>query len=72
MDKSGSKIYINEYGTKRYFNSKGYYHRLDGPAIEWLNGDKKWLILSKFLKEKEFNSWILRIKKFIWIQQKCI
>jgi len=42
MDKSDSKIYINKYGTKRYKNSKGYYHRLDGPAIEWLNGDKAW------------------------------
>jgi len=46
------------------------YHRLDGPAIE--DSNKYWFILDKFLKEKEFNSWIIRILKFIWIKQKCI
>jgi len=111
MNKSNSKIYINEDGTKVYTNLKEKYHRLNGPAIEWKNGDKEWweegkkhredgpaiewsngskfwyiegklhrtdglaaefangnkywYILDKLLKEKEFNSWINRIKAFI-------
>jgi hypothetical protein len=33
---------IHESGTKRWRNSKGEYHRTDGPAIEWVDGDKEW------------------------------
>jgi len=111
MDNSNSKIYIDDYGTKIYTNSKGQFHRLYGPAIELVNGDKKWYkegnlhrenapaieyatgnkcwykngqchrvdgparqysngykfwwILNITLKEKEFNSWVLRIQKCI-------
>jgi len=88
MDKSDSKMYINEFGTKVYRNSKGEYHRLDGPALEWVdgtkiwyqedklhrldgpaiektNGDKFWYILYKGLEQKEFNSWIFRIQKYM-------
>jgi len=42
MDTSNSKIYIDANGTKRYRNLKGYYHRMDGPAVEWPNGYKSW------------------------------
>jgi len=42
MGTSNSKMYIDNLGTKRYKNSKGDYHRLDGPAIEDPNGDKYW------------------------------
>jgi len=105
-----TKMYIDEYGNKEYFNLKrryhredgpaleyvdgekhwfkeGQWHRVDGPAVEWengtkiwykegllhrvdgpslkySNGSKYWNILDKDLKEKEFNSWILRIQKF--------
>jgi len=109
------KMYIDKFGNKEYKNSKGQYHRLDGPAlkytngdkwwykedklhrlygpaiectdgikewykewykegkchrvngpaIEYTNGEKYWWILDKDLKEKDFNSWISRIKKFI-------
>jgi len=85
------KMYIDKYGTKIYKNSKGEYHRLDGPAwehktrdkewykedlchrekgpaIEYANGDKVWCVKGKKLKEKEFNLWIQRIKKFIRIK----
>jgi len=118
MDKSDKeicmneiKMYIDENGTKKYRNSKGELHRLDGPAIEWKNGDKFWCKEGKFhredgpawdyingskfwykegvlhrlngpaveysseskswhilvleFEEKDFNSWINRIKKFI-------
>jgi len=42
MDTSNSKMYINKYGTKTYTNSKGQYHRIDGPAIEYVDGSKYW------------------------------
>jgi len=42
MDKSNSKIYIDKFKNKIYKNSKGLYHRLDGPAIECRNGSKEW------------------------------
>jgi len=42
MDTSNSKIYINEYGTKIYYNPKCQVHREDGPAREYVNGDKFW------------------------------
>jgi len=106
-----TKMYIDEYENKVYTNSKGQYHRLNGPAIEyldegkewWVNGElsrvdepaceysngtkfwykegkrhrldgpaceyanrnKYWYILNQYLEEKEFNSWISRIQKFI-------
>jgi len=44
MLKNYSKIKVDEYGNKRYFNDKGNHHRLDGPAIEDLNGIKFWYI----------------------------
>ncbi len=31
------------HGTE-YINDRGEYHRLDGPAIEWNNGDRSWWI----------------------------
>jgi hypothetical protein len=29
-------------GTKQWKNANGHLHRLDGPAIEWADGDKHW------------------------------
>lgn len=29
-------------GTKYYKSNQYYLHRLDGPAIEWKNGDYEW------------------------------
>jgi len=88
MDKSNTKMYISQFGTKIYRNSKGEIHKLDGPAIEWKNGDKYWYkegkmhrldgpareyangskywyILDSDLEEKEFNSWMNRIQRYI-------
>jgi len=44
---------------------EGLLHRVDGPAIEYANGEKYWCLLNKPLKEKEFNSWMLRVQNFI-------
>ena len=38
---------IDTDGTKRWYNEDGLYHRLDGPAIELLNGTKRWYLNGK-------------------------
>jgi hypothetical protein len=35
---------VNCMGTKRWYNDKGEWNRLDGPAIEFRNGTKEWWI----------------------------
>jgi len=79
IDNLGTKVYKNSKGEchrldgpaieftneTKFWCKEGKYHREDGPAIEYFNGDKSWYILYKELKEKEFNLWILRIKKFV-------
>jgi hypothetical protein len=38
---------ISTNGTKVWYNDKGEFHRLDGPAIEWIKGRKDWCINNK-------------------------
>jgi hypothetical protein len=40
-------VQIDEDGNVYYYNEKGHLHRLDGPAIEYANGSKEWIIESK-------------------------
>jgi hypothetical protein len=42
---------VDEYGTFRYKNEKGQFHRIDGPAYESKNGYKTWLINGKRHRE---------------------
>ena len=42
---------IDEQGTTRYYNEQGQRHRDDGPAVEWADGDKFWLINGKRHRE---------------------
>ena len=37
--------------NKRYYNSEGQYHREDGPAVEFANGDKFWHINNKLHRD---------------------
>ena len=39
-----------------YYNSKGQFHREDGPAREWYNGSKEWWLNGENLTEAEFNN----------------
>jgi len=32
----------NKHETKRWYDSDGKWHREDGPAIEWADGNKSW------------------------------
>jgi hypothetical protein len=42
-------IWIDEYGNKCYYKDRKMtiLHRLDGPAVEWSNGDKVWWVNGK-------------------------
>jgi len=47
MDKSNSKMYISQFGTKIYKNLNRKLHRLNGPAIEFVDGEKRWYIFKR-------------------------
>ena len=49
--KNYNKKIVDKHGTVGYYNSKGQIHRLDGPAVEWTNGDKAWFINGKQHRE---------------------
>jgi hypothetical protein len=42
MDNEESILDIDQYGTKLWRNKIGLFHRLEGPAIEYKNGNKFW------------------------------
>ena len=44
MKREKSKLEVGEDGTKRWMNSKGQLHRLDGPAYEESDGSKSWWV----------------------------
>ena len=37
-----AKIEATEPETVCHYNTKGLYHRIDGPAVEWYDGSKSW------------------------------
>ncbi len=37
-----SYLQIEEWGTRIWRNKEGEFHRLDGPAIEYVSGSKEW------------------------------
>jgi hypothetical protein len=45
------KCELNEFGNKYWRNEKGELHRLDGPAIEFVNGDKNWYVNGKLHRD---------------------
>jgi len=44
-------VKIDDKGNVKYYNENKQLHRLDGPAIEWQNGDKEWRINGKLHRE---------------------
>ena len=48
-------VKVDSYGTKFWYLN-GQYHREDGPAIEYANGDKSWWLNGKYITEAEFNA----------------
>jgi hypothetical protein len=41
------KVTVDENKNIRWFNDKGELHRLDGPAVEYADGDKVWYVDGK-------------------------
>ena len=46
-------VHIDRNGNKIYRNESGKLHRLDGPAIEYSNGDKEWFKNARKFKNKD-------------------
>ena len=47
------RVEVDEYGNRRYYNSAGYLHRDEGPAVITRSGTKMWFQ----------NGWLHRIGK---------
>ena len=47
IDNDFTSTEVNKEGSRFFYNDKGQYHRLSGPAIEWGNGDKAWWVDDK-------------------------
>ena len=45
-----------------YGNEKGQFHREDGPAREWHNGDKEWFLNGIEYSEEEWKQEVAKIK----------
>jgi hypothetical protein len=69
-----SKLTIDKYGTnkgtKRWKLPNGYYHREDGPAIEYPNGTKEWYLNGELHREDGPAIEYLGIFKFWWINDR--
>lgn len=55
--KNYTKKDITKYRTV-YRNDENQFHRLDGPAIEWIDGTKFWYINGKYYTEQEFQQYL--------------
>jgi hypothetical protein len=49
---------LDEDGDRLWTNSEGEYHREDGPAIEYADGDKYWYINGKYFSKDEWLQWL--------------
>jgi hypothetical protein len=46
-----SNLCIDTYGNKYWVNELGQYHLENGPAVEWVNGDKEWYLNGKLHRD---------------------
>jgi hypothetical protein len=44
------QMQVNKYGVKEW-RLHGKLHRIDGPAVEWMNGNKTWFLHDKLHRE---------------------
>ena len=64
LHREDGPAYINSWNKSWYLN--GYLHRMDGPSIEYTNGDKAWYFNGKYIdcnSQEEFER-LLRLKAF--------
>ena len=62
----------NSEGTKTWYNSQNQLHRDDGPAIEWMGGDKYWYQNGKLHREDGPAVELTNGIQFWWINGKQI
>ena len=53
MRKEESTLTIDIHGDKYWRNKKGKLHRIDGPAVEYVDGYKEWHIRDVYFATKE-------------------
>jgi hypothetical protein len=46
-----NNLIVDSEGNKKWYNSDGKLHRTDGPAVEYINGDKIWYLNGKKHRE---------------------
>ena len=54
---------IKKFDNKTEYHYNDKLHRLDGPAIEWSDGTKEYLVNDQQYTELEFNFWFPICKK---------
>jgi hypothetical protein len=52
--------YIDTYGDIAWYNKAGQYHRVDGPAVIFADGDVRWLLNDK---NYSFADWLIKLNK---------
>ena len=56
------KVTVDDYGTKRwYLNDR--LHREDGPAIEWVEGDKCWYLNDVSYTKEDWKKKVYPVKE---------
>jgi hypothetical protein len=63
---NGGELHEFAISGNKYFFLKGEYHREDGPAIEWANGNKSWYLNGEFIScktQEEFER-LMRLRSF--------
>ena len=50
---NGEQYHLQENGTREFFDFYGRRHRVNGPAIEYSNGDEEWWLLGKRHRDDE-------------------
>ena len=58
------RIDVDTRGTRRYYNNLGQLHRLDGPAVEYANGDKFWMINGR-VHRREYARVVFNLEKYM-------
>jgi hypothetical protein len=56
---SESVMEIDQWGNKRWRNSKRQLHRINAPAIEYEDGDTSWFVNDKWLGFNDKGFWKL-------------
>ena len=57
------RVEVDHHGTRRYYNAAGRLHRVDGPAVEWHDGDLEWWLNGKSYTERGYCTRLKTLKQ---------